>query len=127
MNVPNINPAVDHRVDYRSDRYRSDRYRSDRHERTVELARPDVRPDYRLDVRPAVEETKSDRHGDSATISDESRVRMDAVKDYTDRLMQPDRARQQKLDEVRARLDAGDLDRADVFRAAAHAILRGLR
>jgi hypothetical protein len=104
MNVPNVSSGgVDRRT-----------------ERTVELVRPDARQDVRLDaVQPR------DQRSDSATISDESRVRLDAVRDYTDRLRQPDPDRRQLLDEVRARLDAGDLDHPDVFRAAADAMLRG--
>lgn len=105
MNVPNVSSGgVDRRA-----------------ERTVELVRPDSRQDVRHDVA-----SHRDQSGDSATISDESRVRLDVVRDLTDRLRQPESDRKQMLDEVRARLDAGDLDHPDVFRAAADSMLRGL-
>jgi hypothetical protein len=89
-----------------------------RAERAVELVRPDARalgPDRR-----------SDRREDSATISDVGRGTLDWVRDLTDRARRPESDRREKLDAARARLDAGDLDHPDVYRAVSDRMLRGL-
>ena len=97
MDVPEIKPGgIDHR------------------ERPVEIVRPDK---------------GGNRHHapveDSATISHDGRHTLKTVEELATVLRSPDADRAALVDQALARLASGELDRPEVYRAAAERILRG--
>jgi len=62
---------------------------------------------------------------DSISISSDSAKKAEQVDHYVQRLAAPDADREEHLAEVRARLEAGELDRPEVFHRTAAKILSG--
>ncbi len=62
---------------------------------------------------------------DTATISQDGRERLHVLDAHADKLRSTDPERRALVEAARQRLQSGELDRPEVYRAVADAILRG--
>ena len=66
---------------------------------------------------------KTGHHADQASISTESKEAFAVVRALTERVKQEPEVRQDRVDEARQRLESGELDTAEAFRATAERLL----